>query len=146
VARSASSLGSSAVVSSKGLTVRNLNCQHDAARESYQRSLEISPKQSITAAFEAYASLLQGQPASALPISQRAAAELFRHQGAALADHDLGNAKEAQQSLNELISKSAITGAYQIAEVYAWTRRFSGWNAPTRSTTAASPSSKSTRC
>jgi hypothetical protein len=63
---------------------------------------------------------LQGQPASALPISQRATAEVFRHQGTALADHDLGNAKEAQQSLNELISKSATTGAYQIAEVYAW--------------------------
>jgi hypothetical protein len=59
-------------------------------------------------------------PASALPISKRTTAEIFRHQGAALADHDLGNAKEAQQSLNELISKSATTGAYQIAEVYAW--------------------------
>src|SRR5450755_1347329 len=64
--------------------------------------------------------MLQGQPTSALPVSQRATAEVFRHQGAALADHDLGNAKEAQQSLNELISKSATTGAYQIAEVYAW--------------------------
>ena len=100
--------------------VRFFRGDYDAARESYQRSLEISPEQSITAAFEAYAFLLQGQPASALPISQRATAEVFRHQGAALADHDLGHAKEAQQSLNELISKSATTGAYQIAEVYAW--------------------------
>jgi hypothetical protein len=32
---------------------------------------------------------------------------------------NLGHATEAQQRLRELISKSASTGAYQIAKVYA---------------------------
>jgi TolB-like protein/cytochrome c-type biogenesis protein CcmH/NrfG len=91
-----------------------------ASRESFQRSLEINPNQSNTAAFLAYAFLLQGDPASALPMSQRATAEVFRQQGAALAEHDLGHAKEAQQHLAELIAQNAASGAYQIAAVYAW--------------------------
>jgi TolB-like protein len=92
---------------------------YGGARESFQRSLEINPEQSNTAAFVAYAMLLQGDPASALPTSQRATVELFRLQGAALAEHDLGHAKEAQQHLSEVIAKHGTKGAYQIAEVYA---------------------------
>jgi TolB-like protein/cytochrome c-type biogenesis protein CcmH/NrfG len=90
------------------------------ARESWQRSLEINPQQSWTASSMALTFLLMGDPASALPMSQRASAEEFRLQGAALAEHDLGNIKGAQQQLNELIAKHADSVAYQIAEVYAW--------------------------
>jgi TolB-like protein/Tfp pilus assembly protein PilF len=85
-----------------------------------QRSLDIYPEQSNTAAFLAYALLLQGQPANALLMSQRATAEPFRLQGAALAEHDLGRTTEAQRHLNELIARSSADAAYQIAEVYAW--------------------------
>jgi serine/threonine protein kinase/Tfp pilus assembly protein PilF len=91
-----------------------------AARESLQRSLEINPEQTWAAAEIALTFLLMGDPASALPVSQRAAAEEFRLQGAALAEHDLGNVKRAEQRLNELISKYADGAACQIAEVYAW--------------------------
>jgi len=91
-----------------------------AARESWQRSLEINPQQSWVATSVAYTFLLIGEPAKALPIAQRASSEVFRLQGAALAEHDLGNVKEAEQRLSELIAKSADSGAYQIAEVYAW--------------------------
>jgi len=91
-----------------------------AARESWQRSLEINPQQSWVASSVAYTFLLVGEPAKALPIAQRASSEVFRLQGAALAEHDLGNVKEAEQRLSELIAKSADSGAYQIAEVYAW--------------------------
>jgi serine/threonine protein kinase/TolB-like protein/cytochrome c-type biogenesis protein CcmH/NrfG len=63
-----------------------------AGRESLQRSLEINPEQSWAASYLAFIFLLMGDPASALPMSQRATAEEFRLQGAAC----------------------------QIAEVYAW--------------------------
>ena len=53
-------------------------------------------------------------------MSQRATAEVFRRQGAALAEHDLGKLKEAQQRLDELVVKDADGAAFQIAEVYAW--------------------------
>jgi tetratricopeptide (TPR) repeat protein len=91
-----------------------------AARESLQRSLEINPEHSWAAAYQAGTFLLMGDPASALPMSRRATAEEFRLEGAALAEHELGNFKRATQRLNELIAKHADGGACQIAEVYAW--------------------------
>jgi tetratricopeptide (TPR) repeat protein len=91
-----------------------------AARESLERSLEINPEQSWAAAQMAVTFLLMGDPASALPTSQGATGEEFRLQGAALAEHDLGDVKGAEQRLHELIAKHADGAAYQIAEVYAW--------------------------
>jgi TolB-like protein/Tfp pilus assembly protein PilF len=91
-----------------------------AAVHALQRSLEINPEQSNTAGLLAYTFILAGQPASALSISQRATSGVFRLQGAALAEHDLGHTQEAQRQLSELISKNSVTAAYQIAEVYAW--------------------------
>jgi TolB-like protein/cytochrome c-type biogenesis protein CcmH/NrfG len=91
-----------------------------AAREALQRSLEINPEQSNTAAFLGFTFLVAADPASALAASQRASIEVFRLQGAALAEHDLGHAPAAQQRLDELITKDAGGAAYQIAEVYAW--------------------------
>jgi len=91
-----------------------------AARESWQRSLEINPQQSWVASSVALTFLLMGEPAKALPMSQGASAEEFRLQGAALAEHDLGNVKGAEQRLAELIAKHADDSAFQISEVYAW--------------------------
>jgi len=93
---------------------------YHAAREALQRALEINPQQSNTAAFLGFTFLVAGDPASALPLSQRATIELFRQQGAALAEHDLGHATVAQHRLDEMIAKDADGGAYQIAEVFAW--------------------------
>ena len=90
------------------------------AREALNRSLEISPAQSSAAWYFCLSSLLEGRPAEALAVSQRPTTELFRLLGAALAQHDLGNAKESQQLLDEMIAKYAEGGAFQIAEVYAW--------------------------
>jgi len=53
---------------------------YGSARESFQHSLEINPEQSNTAAFVAYTLLLQGDPASALPMSRRSTVELFQLQ------------------------------------------------------------------
>ena len=46
--------------------------------------------------------------------------EPYRLEGRALAEHDLGHAKESQQALDELIAKWTFNWAYQIAQVYAW--------------------------
>jgi TolB-like protein len=91
-----------------------------AARESWRRSLEINPQQSWVASSIALTFLLTGEPAKALPLSQGASGEEFRLQGAALAEHDLGNGKGAEQRLAELIAKHADDSAFQIAEIYAW--------------------------
>jgi TolB-like protein len=90
------------------------------AREALNRSLEISPEQSYTAAHICVSLLLEGRPADALAISQRSSMETFRLWGAALAHHDLGHTKESQQALAEMIAKYAHSAAYQIAGVYAW--------------------------
>jgi TolB-like protein/Tfp pilus assembly protein PilF len=94
---------------------------YPAAAAALQHSLDIYPQQTNTAAFLAYSLLLRGDPADALTTSQRASDEVFRWQGAILAEHDLGRTKEAQQQLAELIARHAQGAAYQIAEVYAWT-------------------------
>ena len=91
-----------------------------AARESWQRSLEINPQQSWVASSVALTFLLMREPAKALRMSQGASAEEFRLQGTALAENDLGNVKGAEQRLAELIAKHADAAAFQISEVYAW--------------------------
>jgi serine/threonine-protein kinase len=45
--------------------------------------------------------------------------EDYRLAGVATAEHALGNAKESQQALNELIAKHAQQSALRIAVVYA---------------------------
>jgi TolB-like protein/cytochrome c-type biogenesis protein CcmH/NrfG len=90
-----------------------------AARESLQRSLDINPEQSNSAAFVVYSYIVEGKPALALPWVERSANEVFREQAAALVQHDLGHQPEAQRHLDSLIAHWASNGAYQIAEVYA---------------------------
>jgi TolB-like protein/cytochrome c-type biogenesis protein CcmH/NrfG len=90
-----------------------------AARESLQRSLDINPDQSNSAAFVVYSYVVEGKPALALPWVERSANEVFREQAAALVQHDLGHQAEAQRNLDVLIARWANNAAYQIAEVYA---------------------------
>ena len=90
------------------------------ARAALERSLEISPEQNYTAAWLAVSFLLDGHPAKALETSQRASHEVFRLQGAAFANHDLGRAKESQQALDQLTAKYSHDAAYQIATGHAW--------------------------
>jgi TolB-like protein len=92
---------------------------YPAARESLQRSLDINPDQSNTAAFIVYSYIVEAKPALALPWVERPTVEVFREQTAALVQHDLGNQPEAQRNLDALIAHWANNAAYQIAEVYA---------------------------
>lgn len=97
-----------------------LSGQLAAARDAFDRSLEISPEQSLTPFNLGLAFLLEGRPAEANAASARSTNEVFRLQGAAMAAHDLGHARESQRQLDDLIARFSHVGAYQIAEVYAW--------------------------
>jgi TolB-like protein/cytochrome c-type biogenesis protein CcmH/NrfG len=103
-------------------TIGGLQYEHGdyaTARESLQRSLDITPEQSNAAAVIVYSYIVEGKPALALPWVERPTADVFREQTAALVQHDLGNAAEAQRNLDGLVARWASNGAYQIAEVYA---------------------------
>jgi len=97
-----------------------MNGQRVPAREAFNRSLEISPDQSFTSFHLGTTYLLEGNPAAAMAIYPRSTSEIFRLAGLALAEHSLGHPRESQRALDEMISRFAHAGAYQIAEVYGW--------------------------
>jgi TolB-like protein/Tfp pilus assembly protein PilF len=90
------------------------------AREAIDRSLEVNPDQAMAPGWLATLNIIAHQPAAALQAAQRSTSEVFRLMGTALAQHDLGLAKESQRTLDELVGRHAHDGAYQIASVYAW--------------------------
>ncbi len=94
--------------------------QLDEARAALNRSLEINPEQALAPGWMGTVLLQQGQPQAALTASQRSTSEVFQLMGAALANHDLGNAKEAQKALDRLTSSFPHSAAYQIGTAYAW--------------------------
>ena len=94
--------------------------QFEQAHAAIDRSLEVNPEQAFAPGWLGIVLLLEGQPAAALAAFQRSTSEVFRLTGAALARHDLGQAKESQKALDALISRFGHSGAYQIATVYAW--------------------------
>ena len=99
-----------------------LDGQFTAAREALYRSLEVSPEQSFTPFYLGTTFLLDGQPAKAKAIYARSTNEVFTLAGAALADYELSNAVESQRALDDLVTRFPHSGAYQIAQVYAWRR------------------------
>ena len=89
-------------------------------REAFDRSLELSPRQSYTPYNLSLTFLVEGKPADALAASQRSTNEVFRLAGAAEAQHMMGREAEAQQALAALVSRFGHSGAYQVAQVYSW--------------------------
>jgi TolB-like protein/Flp pilus assembly protein TadD len=92
----------------------------DEARAALEKSLHLTPEQNYAAGHLTVLLLLQKRPAEALEMSKRSASELFRLHGQALALHDLGRTAEAQRTLDDLIARMGHSGAFQIAEAYAW--------------------------
>jgi tetratricopeptide (TPR) repeat protein len=90
------------------------------ARSASARALEIAPEQAYAANHMVVADLLDHQPARALARLEKSREEVFRLQGTAMAQHDLGRAAESQSALDELMAKHADSQAFQIAQVYAW--------------------------
>ena len=100
---------------------RALYAQGDytAAHQALARALDIAPN-SIYAGF-AYGTneLLQGHAQQALA-AFRKSDSVYRPAGIAMAEHSLGHARESQQALDEAIRSEGTSGAYQIAQAYAW--------------------------
>lgn len=94
--------------------------QFDAATAALRRSLEIAPDQNYASAHLCLVLLLEKRPVEALAAAERSTSAIFRPHCRAMALHDAGRQEEAQRTLAELIAKFAHSGAYQIAESYAW--------------------------
>jgi len=105
----------------RGLGAALLFSEHFAeAREPLNRSLEISPVQSIAPILLGATYLSEKNPTAALAMFERSSSDLQRRFGLALAAHDLGRAEESQRALDSLIDRDAHTAAFQIASAYAW--------------------------
>ncbi len=93
--------------------------EHAAAQPALARALEIAPD-SIYAGF-AYGmnELMRGNPQQALD-AFRKSDSVYRPAGIAMAEHTLGHARESQQALDQAIASEGTSGAYQIAQAYAW--------------------------
>jgi hypothetical protein len=82
-------------------------------------ALEISPDNEYAHFFFSVTALLQRDPKAALS-GIAPSTTPHRKTILALAEHDLGHARESRQALYELIAKHGQTAAYRIVEVYAW--------------------------
>ena len=90
------------------------------ARAASARALEIAPEQSYAANHAAVADLLDGRAAQALQGFERTGEEIFRLQGVAMAQHELGHEVQAKRALDQLIAKYAHNSAFQIAQAHAF--------------------------
>ena len=91
-----------------------------AARAAINRALEIEPRDPFSQEALAEIELEEGHYEAALQISRKAELDDLQEMGIAMAEHALGHEAVAAAALHSLVVKHATTGAYQIAQVYAW--------------------------
>ena len=91
-----------------------------AGERALLRAIEIDPDNDYAHQALGVRLLLVGNPAAALAQTNGCAPGLWRLRGAALAQHDLGHARESDTALSELTSQLAGPSPFQIAEVHAW--------------------------
>jgi len=84
------------------------------------RALAIAPTSVYALHNLGTARLLQGKNQEALEVFRKLDVAVFRLPGIAMTEHTLGNAKESQRALEELIAKHGQEAAYQIAQALAW--------------------------
>jgi TolB-like protein/tetratricopeptide (TPR) repeat protein len=94
--------------------------QGDDGERSFLRATEIDPENDYARYGLGVRRLVAGRPAAALAESNRCSPGMWRLHGVALAEHDLGHAREASEALAELTARFAFPSPYQIAEVHAW--------------------------
>jgi serine/threonine-protein kinase len=94
--------------------------QFDAAREALRRALEVSPDNPRALQDLASIDLLDGRPARALQAFEKVPLGNDRLMSVAIAQHELGHARESQQALAALAAKPEGDVAYRIAAVHAW--------------------------
>jgi TolB-like protein/tetratricopeptide (TPR) repeat protein len=92
----------------------------EGARAARARALEILPKGDIARWFGIVAELTAGgEAAVALTLAREAELGWVHLAGESLAQHDLGNPRESQAALDELIRRFPNNAAYQVAEIHA---------------------------
>jgi len=93
------------------------------AREAFFRSQEISPHHLWAADLLVLLDLLEGHPAKALEAAGKLPDSPFRLLNIAVAQHDLGRARESAAALDALVAKVPSDEpdvAYYVAAVHAW--------------------------
>ena len=98
----------------------NANHQLKQARDATHRALEISPESSYALFHLGETALLEGKPQDALTAFEKSLASGYGLPGVAMARHSLGQDKESLDAMTQQIARFAQSGAYQIAEAYAW--------------------------
>jgi TolB-like protein/tetratricopeptide (TPR) repeat protein len=92
----------------------------EGARAARARALEIWPKGDVARWFGLVAELTAGgEAAVALTLAREAELGWVHLAGESLAQHDLGNPRESQAALDELIRRFPNNAAYQVAEIHA---------------------------
>jgi TolB-like protein/Flp pilus assembly protein TadD len=92
----------------------------DEAEAAYRKVLELNPQDPGSHYFLGLISLARSKPEQALAEMQKEPEPLWRELGLALVYHALGKKKEADAALAEYIEKNQDSGAFQIAEIYAY--------------------------
>jgi tetratricopeptide (TPR) repeat protein len=88
-----------------------------------KRAHELRPDDFLSSVFLSEIYVMRGRPQDALPEIERVAYNPIRTFLYAIAYHALGQKKESDAALRELITKYHASMAYQIAEVYAFLNR-----------------------
>jgi adenylate cyclase len=94
--------------------------EFSAAHEAARHALEISPEDPYSLYLLGNVFLIEGRYPEAIAAYRKVNLDLFRLCGLAEAEHFLGQPRESQQALEELIAKYAANGAMEVAYVYAW--------------------------
>jgi tetratricopeptide (TPR) repeat protein len=92
----------------------------ELARTMLLKALEITPEHDIAREELGLNYLLDENPTAALSVFEKSKNPMRRLHGIALAQHDLGHPREAQQAIDDMRRRFAYMSAYQIAEAYAW--------------------------
>jgi serine/threonine protein kinase/tetratricopeptide (TPR) repeat protein len=94
--------------------------EHDLARTSLERALQLSPSHAFAACDLAITELLAGHPAAALAASERCAGKPYGLLALATAHAGLGHREASRRALDALIAGFAHHSAFQIAQAFAW--------------------------
>jgi TolB-like protein/tetratricopeptide (TPR) repeat protein len=93
---------------------------HRGGRASLARALQIAPLVDEPRYYLFASLLVTGQATEALAMAEASKATWIRYLGVAMAQHDLGHARESRAALEALIATHAEDAAFQVAEGYAW--------------------------
>ena len=92
----------------------------DEAEADLKKAHELRPDDFLSSLFLSEVYVMQGRPQDALPLIERVGYDPIRTFLYAIAYHALGQKKESDAALSELITKYQASNPYQIAEIYAF--------------------------